>query len=50
MSGSIGRWTKSAGCPASTARDWSPDEPNEAENSTPSPSGVSWKAGMIDSS
>ena len=39
MSGSSGRWTKSAGWPASTARDWSPEAPNEFENSTPSPSG-----------
>ena len=50
MSGSSERSTKSAGCPASTARRWSPDEPNEVENSTPSPPPVSWKAGMMPSS
>ncbi len=50
MSGSIGRWTNPAGWPASTARDWSPDEPNDAENSTPSPSGVAWNAGIRSSS
>ena len=50
MSGSSGRWTRSAGRPASTARDWSPEEPNEFENSTPAPSEVSWKPGSIASS
>jgi hypothetical protein len=40
----------SAGRPASTARDWSPDEPNEFENETPSPSGVPSNAGSIEPS
>ena len=45
MSGSSEKWTTSAGWPASTARDWSPEEPNEFENSTPSPSEVSLNPG-----
>ncbi len=45
MSGSSEKWTTSAGWPASTARDWSPEEPNEFENSTPSPSGVALNPG-----
>ena len=50
MSGSSEKSTKSASCPASTARRWSPDEPNEVENSTPLPASVSWNAGMMPSS
>ncbi len=50
MSGSSGRWTTSAGRPASTARDWSPDEPNEFLNATPSPSGLSANPGSMPSS
>ena len=49
MSGSVENVTTSAFCPASTARDWSPDAPNEVLNPTPSPSGVAWKSGMISS-
>ncbi len=44
-SGSIAKWTRSAGWPASTARDWSPEAPNEFEKSTSAPSGVSLKPG-----
>ena len=46
MSGSSEKWTTSAGWPASTARDWSPEAPNEFENSTPSPSEVVAEAGL----
>ena len=49
MSGSVENVTTSAFCPASTARDWSPEAPNEVLNSIPSPSGVWPKAGMISS-
>ena len=45
MSGSSAKWTTSADWPASTARDWSPEAPNEFENSTPSPSGVALNPG-----
>ncbi len=40
----------SAGRPASTARDWSPEAPNEFLNETPSPSGVLVNAGSASSS
>ena len=49
MSGSVENVTTSAFWPASTARDWSPDAPNEVLKPTPSPSGVAWNAGMISS-
>ena len=45
MSGSSENSTTSAGCPASTARLWSPDDPNEFEKSTSLPSDVSLKPG-----
>ena len=45
MSGSSERCTTSAGWPASTARDWSPELPNEFLNEAPSPSGVFSNAG-----
>jgi len=50
MSGSRENMTTSAGCPDSTARLWSPEAPNEFENSTPSPAEVSLKAGSTWSS
>ena len=50
MSGSSGRWTTSAGRPASTARDWSPEEPNEFLKAMSAPSSVSEKPGWMDSS
>ena len=50
MSGSSGRWTTSAGRPASTARDWSPEAPKEFLNATSAPASVSVKPGSIDSS
>ena len=49
MSGSVENVTTSAGWPASTARDWSPDAPNDVLNCVPLPSAVPWKSGMISS-
>ena len=49
MSGSVENVTTSAFWPASTARDWSPEAPNDVLKPTPSPSGVFWNAGMISS-
>ena len=49
MSGSVENVTTSAFWPASTARDWSPDAPNDVLKSTPSPSAVCRNAGMISS-
>src|SRR5215208_5937702 len=49
MSGSVENVTTSAFWPASTARDWSPEAPNEVLNSIPLPSGVLPNAGMISS-
>src|SRR6476646_1043793 len=45
MSGSTENSTTSADCPASTARLWSPDDPNELEKSTPLPASVFLKPG-----
>ena len=50
MSGCSEKATTSAGSPLSTARRWSPEAPNEVENSTPSPSVVFWKPGITASS
>src|SRR5829696_7318966 len=47
MSGSSENATTSAGWPASTARLWSPDPPNEVVKSTFLPSSVFWYAAMI---
>ena len=49
MSGSVENVTTSAFWPASTARDWSPDAPNDVLKPMPSPAGVFWNAGMISS-
>src|SRR5690349_14121431 len=46
MSGRIEKWTTSAGWPDSTARDWSPEAPNEVEKWEPLPCEVFWKAGI----
>jgi hypothetical protein len=46
MSGWSEKWTTEAGCPDSTARDWSPDGPNEVEKLAPEPWDVFSKAGM----
>ena len=50
MSGASAKCMMSAGRPASTARDWSPEAPNEFLNETPSPSGVWLNAGSASSS
>ena len=49
MSGSVENVTTSAFWPASTARAWSPDAPNDVLKPTPFPAGVSSKAGMSSS-
>ncbi len=49
MSGSVENVTTSAFWPASTARAWSPDAPNDVLKPTPSPSGVSPNAGISSS-
>jgi hypothetical protein len=49
MSGSSENATTSAARPASTARLCSPDDAYDWSKSKPSPSGVSWKPGMISS-
>ena len=49
MSGSVENVTTSAFWPASTARDWSPDAPNDVLKPTPSPSAVLLNAGIISS-
>src|SRR3954451_12893870 len=49
MSGSSENATTSAGCPASTARLWSPDGPYDEVNVTPLPAFVSAKIGVSSS-
>jgi hypothetical protein len=49
MSGSVENVTTSAFWPASTARDWSPDAPNDVLKPTPSPAEVFPKAGISSS-
>ena len=50
MSGSVENVTTSAFWPASTARDWSPDAPNDVLNADALALRRSaWKAGMISS-
>ncbi len=49
MSGSIENETTSASRPASTARLWSPDAPNDVLTPMPSPVALRWNAGMISS-
>ena len=49
MSGSVENVTTSAFWPASTARAWSPEAPNDVLKPTPSPAGVFWKPGMSSS-
>jgi hypothetical protein len=46
-SGSSESATTSAGRPAATARDWSPDAPYDCVNFTPLPADVFSNAGMI---
>src|SRR5205823_3138360 len=46
-SGLSERLTTSAGCPAATARAWSPDAPYDWLKLTPLPDEVFWKAEMI---
>src|SRR6266545_767198 len=47
MSGSSEKSTTSAGSPLTTACAWSADGPYDCVKSTPCPTGVCWKAGMI---
>jgi hypothetical protein len=46
MSGSSEKWTRSAGCPASTARLWSPEAPYDSWKVVPFPASVAWKPEM----
>ena len=45
MSPPWAKWTTEAGCPASTARLWSPEAPNELVKLTPEPAEVFSKPG-----
>ena len=49
MSPAWAKWTTEAGWPATTARLWSPEAPNELLKLTPLPSEVFSKAGSRDS-
>ena len=49
MSGSVEKLTTSAFCPASTARAWSPDGPNDVLKATPLPAEVLPNAGISSS-